>query len=75
MHPDQTTPDTHRYRAADSLPDETTSTTSPGSAPEVEQAARIAEAGNAYVGRTMSDDLKSHPRVTEPGAAVDDEAL
>ena len=34
--------------------------------------ARVAEAGHAYVGRTMDDSLKSSDRVTEPGAGVDD---
>ena len=91
MHPDQKTPDSHRYRAADSNPDKAlgdrapdlnqdseaiedemeTASDEPGSAPEMEDD-RIAEAGNAYVGRTMDDRLKSSPRVEEPGAGTDD---
>ena len=41
-------------------------------ATEVDGGARVAEAGHAYVGRTMDPDLKSAGRVTEPGAGVDD---
>lgn len=95
MHPDQKTPASHRYRAADSnssrkdqadnerddalssrRPEQDQDTAAipasgasdePGSAPEMD-GARVAEAGNAYVGRTMDDDLKSSPRVDEPGA-------
>lgn len=91
MHPDQSTPDTHRYHAADShaepphqpeqdqdsdAVDEVTATESdePGSAPEVGEGARVAEAGHAYTGRQMDDELKSSPRVDEPGAGVDDES-
>ena len=40
-------------------------------ATDVEDGARIAEAGNAYVGRTMDDALKSSPRVEDGEAAVD----
>ncbi|MEL6617166.1 MAG: hypothetical protein AAFQ43_15600 [Bacteroidota bacterium] len=40
--------------------------TEPGSAPEVD-GGRVAEAGHAYVGRTLDDDLKAHPRVDTPG--------
>ena len=89
MHPDQSTPDSYRYRAADSNPPKTHApeqdqdseavdaavredSDEPGSAPEVEDGARIAEAGNAYVGRTMDDDLKSSPR--EEGSGVDEDA-
>ena len=87
MHPDQATPDSHRYRSSDSHPtkperdqddsaiDEAVAHDSdePGSAPEVEGGDRIAEAGNAYVGRTLDDDLKSSPRVEDPGAGVDED--
>ena len=92
MHPDQKTPDSHRYRAADSNPDKAlgnrtpeqnqdseaieeelkTASDEPGSAPEMD-GDRIAEAGNAYVGRTMDDRLKSSPRVDEPGAGTEEE--
>ena len=40
-------------------------------ASEVEDGARVAEAGNAYVGRTMDDALKSSPRVEDGDEAVD----
>ena len=40
-------------------------------ASEVEDGARVAEAGNAYVGRTLDDDLKSSPRVEDGDEAVD----
>ena len=42
-------------------------------AAEVEDGARVAEAGNAYTGRTMDDDLKSSPRVTDGDEAVDED--
>lgn len=91
MHPDQKTPETHRYRAADSNPEKAlgdrqpeqdlhsdaienemdTASDEPGSAPEMD-GERVAEAGNAYVGRTMDDSLKSSPRVETPGAGTDD---
>ncbi len=47
-------------------PDATTDT------PEVEDGARVAEAGNAYVGRTMDDSLKTSPRVEDGDEAVDE---
>lgn len=85
MHPDQYTPDSHRYRAADSNPTKPeqdqdsdaidraveNDSDEPGSAPEVE-GGRQAEAGNAYVGRTMDDSLKANPRVDDPGAGTAD---
>ena len=40
-------------------------------AAEVEDGARVAEAGNAYVGRTMDDALKTSPRVEDGDEAVD----
>lgn len=44
-------------------------------APEPDDADRVAEAGNAYVGRTLDDGLKSSDRLTEPGEGLaDDEA-
>lgn len=87
MHPDQTTPDSHRYRAADSNPAKDrrpdqdqhedavdaaaeADSDEPGSAPEVD-GDRVAEAGNAYTGRTMDDDLKSSPRVEGDGEQED----
>lgn len=88
MHPDQTTPDTHRYRSADSNPDRRpkqeaheeaidesvdAASDEPGSAPDVEDGVRTAEAGHAYVGRTMDDDMQSSPRVTEPGAGTQED--
>ncbi|MDT0630928.1 hypothetical protein [Rubrivirga litoralis] len=35
--------------------------------------ARVAEAGNAYVGRQMSDRLKANPRVEDGDEAVDED--
>lgn len=86
MHPDQTTPDSHRYQSSDSesepRPPETSQeidaeidTTSEGApaATEVENGARVAEAGNAYVGRQLDDRLKSSPRVEDGDEAVDED--
>ena len=42
-------------------------------AAEVEDGARVAEAGNAYVGRQMDDALKSSPRVEDGDEAVDED--
>ena len=42
-------------------------------ATEVEDGARVAEAGNAYVGRTLDDALKSSPRVEDGDEAVDED--
>ena len=82
MHPDQSTPDSHRYRSADSAapPEQDQSATeamdtdrdAAPAAAEVEDGARVAEAGNAYVGRTLDDDLKTSPRVEDGDAAVDE---
>ena len=42
---------------------------------EPDGADRIAEAGHAYTGRTLDDNLKETDRVTTPGAGLDpDEA-
>lgn len=91
MHPDQRTPDSHRYQTPDSHGDaarpkeEAPSGRAPESpqpdldpdrdgapaASEVEDGARIAEAGNAYVGRELDDALKSSPRVEDGDEAVD----
>lgn len=88
MHPDQDTPDGHRTQASSSAesdaprpPDlsqqaEDDSGTSDRGAPaavEVEDGARVAEAGNAYVGRQMDDRLKSGPRVEDGDEAVDED--
>lgn len=107
MHPDQRTPETHRYRAADSQPEAASGggpaadsaddsgalaprrpegdqrdgatqaaaaadSDEPGSAPEVD-GARTAEAGHAYTGRGVADDLKANPRVETPGAGRADD--
>ena len=86
MHPDQTTPDSHRFTSPDSkkgrdrAPDQDQD--SPAIEPDRDAApaaqqppdgARVAEAGNAYVGRTLSDDLKSSPRVEDGDEAVDED--
>ncbi|WP_412060848.1 hypothetical protein [Rubrivirga sp. IMCC45206] len=90
MHPDQTTPESHRYSASDSkasgraaadhVPetDQDSDAIAPygdaaPAAAEVEDGARVAEAGNAYVGRTMDDRLKSSPRVEDGDEAVDED--
>ena len=84
MHPDQTTPNDHRYTPSDSAaartPDQDQD--APAIAPDRDAApaasempdgeARVAEAGHGYVGRTMDDALKTAPRVEEPGAGVDE---
>ena len=41
-------------------------------ASEPDGAARVAEAGNAYVGRGLDDALKSSDRLTEPGEGLQD---
>lgn len=91
MHPDQRTPDSHRYQTPDSLGDAASSPETPPSAKapespqpdltperdaapaasEVDEGARVAEAGNAYVGRELDDALKSSPRVEDGDEAVD----
>jgi hypothetical protein len=87
MHPDQHTPDDHRTQAPDSAektgapraPElsqqaevDTTSEGAPA-ATEVEDGARVAEAGHGYVGRQMADRLKSGPRVEDRDEAVDED--
>ena len=86
MHPDQSTPDSHRYQSSDSegppqphapevsqeaegdvRPDDR----DPGAA-EVDEGARVAEAGHAYVGRGLDDDLKTSPRLEDGDEAVDE---
>ena len=71
MHPDQNTPDSHRYRAPDSKTPRTTQendaideTGANVRTPEPEEK-RLGEAGNEYVGRQMDDALKAHPRVDD----------
>ena len=65
MHPDQHTPDSHRYRSPDSnqkrkaTSDAAENNPSP-SAPESE-GKRTHEDGGEYVGRMMDDDLKNQP--------------
>lgn len=87
MHPDQTTPDSHRYQSSDSKGeprppdvsqdseaiDESGESAVPAAAPEVDEGARVAEAGNAYVGRQMDDDLKTNPRLEDGDEAVDED--
>ncbi len=83
MHPDQNTPDSHRFTSPDSgdhapEQDQDDDAIEPDrdaapAAQEVEDGARVAEAGNAYVGRTMSDRLKSAPRVEDGDEAVDED--
>ena len=86
MHPDQSTPNSHRTQAPDSehAPDTPHApeisqqaegdleTSDEGAAAEVDEGARVAEAGNAYVGRELDDRLKSSPRVEDGDAAVDE---
>ena len=90
MHPDQNTPDSHRFTSPDSAQDDPASADrAPDQrqaddaiepdrdaapvAQEVEDGARVAEAGNAYVGRTLDDRLKSSPRVEDGDEAVDED--
>lgn len=87
MHPDQKTPDSHRYQSSDSegdpephapeLSQQAEGDMDPDDAAplaaEVDEGARVAEAGNAYVGRQMDDDLKTSPRVEDRDEAVDED--
>ncbi|PAP76263.1 hypothetical protein [Rubrivirga marina] len=86
MHPDQSTPSGHRYSASDSQAsrpqppeaDQDDDAIDPEddaapAAQEVDEGARVAEAGNAYVGREMDDSLKSSPRVEDGDEAVDED--
>ena len=91
MHPDQNTPDSHRFTSPDAhgADDAASKDRAPEqdqddeaiepdrdaapAAQEVERGARVAEAGNAYVGRMMDDDLKSSPRVEDADEAVDED--
>lgn len=86
MHPDQSTPDSHRYTSSDSessRPDApeadqdadaiTPDDDAAPAAAEVDRGARVAEAGNAYVGRELDDSLKSSPRVEDGDEAVDED--
>ena len=88
MHPDQRTPASHRYQASDSQstqrapsgeapeapqPDLDPERDAAPAASEVEDGARVAEAGHAYVGRQLDDDLKANPRVEDGDAAVDED--
>ena len=85
MHPDQKTPEGHRYRSPDSNPPRER-------APEQEQALppdaevthenvqtpepegeRHGEAGHAYTGRQMDDRLKSSPRVDDADEVMGDD--
>lgn len=88
MHPDQSTHSSHRYQSSDSdgalearTPEQSqraegemdTSDDAAPAANEVDEGARVAEAGNAYVGREMDDSLKSSPRVEDGDEAVDED--
>ena len=82
MHPDQFTPDSHRYQSSDSEaepqpPDQDQELPPAADADaegaEVEDGARVAEAGNAYVGRQLDDRLKTAPRVEDGDEAVDED--
>lgn len=85
MHPDQFTPDSHRYTAPDSeheaenprppevsqQAEEDLEATSETVLTPDPDGARLAEAGSEYVGRQMDDRLKAHPRVNDGDEAVD----
>ena len=91
MHPDQKTPDSHRFTSPDThavdggantenVPeqDQDSPAIEPDrdaapAAQEVPDGARVAEAGNAYVGRMLDDDLKTSPRVEDRDEAVDED--
>ncbi|MDX1420802.1 MAG: hypothetical protein R3181_12600 [Rubricoccaceae bacterium] len=77
MHPDQKTPDGHRYRSPDSnaprerapaqeqeLPVDAEITHETVSTPEPE-GKRLGEAGHVYTGRPMDDRLQDPPRVED----------
>jgi hypothetical protein len=86
MHPDQKTPEGHRYHAPDSarepaerapeqaqdLPADAETTRQNVSTPEPEEP-RLGEAGHQYVGRQMDDRLKSSPRVDDADDVQADE--
>lgn len=89
MHPDQSTPPDHHEKSTQSQsePDvprkpeisqeaeedmDTDDDGAPAANP-VDRGARVAEAGNAYVGRELDDDLKSSPRVEDGDEAVDED--
>lgn len=44
--------------------------TDPSTADEMPEGARVAEAGNAYVGRQLDDDLKENPRLEDGDEAT-----
>lgn len=88
-HPDQHTPDDHRSATDQSAPkpnaaqdladdlggdalEDAADTGSDVRTPEPE-ADRQGEAGNAYVGREMSDDMKANPRIENAGRVQEDE--
>ena len=74
MHPDQSTPGSHRYHGPDSkprapeqaqnLPEDAETSSQNVRTPEPEEK-RLGEAGNEYVGRQMDDRLKANPRVDD----------
>jgi hypothetical protein len=80
MHPDQKTPDSHRYRSPDSkppsrehapeqaqeLPPEAEVTSENVQTPAPEEP-RLGEAGSAYTGRQLDDRLKANPREDDAG--------
>lgn len=85
MHPDQKTPDSHRYRAPDSkrehapdAPQQDDAIEQAGSngsnvrTPEPE-GKRLGEAGGEYVGRQMDDALKSTPREGDADEGQDED--
>lgn len=65
-----TEPEQDQHSAAIDAEDTTTTTVSTHETDEP----RTAEAGNAYVGRTMDDALKSSPRVEGSGTGEDPQA-
>lgn len=88
-HPDQHTPDDHRSSTDQSPPEAEASRKLPDDLddPALENAAdtgvdvrtpdlteeRQGEAGNAYVGRAMDDDLKANPRIEDADRVTDED--
>ncbi|MEM0963023.1 MAG: hypothetical protein AAGK21_10880 [Bacteroidota bacterium] len=56
----------------DAVPAMDTDRNAAPAATEVDDGARVAEAGHAYVGRHMDDALKSSPRVEDGDDAVEE---
>ncbi len=74
MHPDAPSPDRpdDAPPAGHPDPERDKDGTESLSSPESDDK-RVAEEGSAYAGRMMDDDLKTNPRVEEPGAGTEED--